>query len=242
MSPVSSSREQNKILAALSPEDFAAIAPRFELQSLERHRLLYSPEDRMRYAYFPLSCVISLLEMDTEGDVEVVLAGPEGMVGVPASLDTARPIAQAMVQYPGEALVLDYPDFHANCRQSPLIPLTRLYYWLFFRILVRNVLCGTLHRPDERVAKWLLLFHDRIDGDSFHLTQVGLARILGARRTSVTATAVTLEERGLIQYRRGDVVIKDRKGLEACACNCYEVISRDMAIYYESLKDGGRLR
>lgn len=84
--------------------------------------------------------------------------------------------------------------------------------------------CNTIHNISSRLCRWLLQTADRINGDELPLTQDLLAHMLGVRRTSVTLLAQELQGKGLIQYSRGKIVILDRKGLEARACECYGVI------------------
>jgi CRP-like cAMP-binding protein len=100
----------------------------------------------------------------------------------------------------------------------------RIYGGVMFAFLAQSAACNRAHHVDERLARWLLMTHDQAGGDDFRITQEFLAQMLGVSRPSVAVSAAVLHRAGLISYRRGEMAITDRPGLESAACECYSVI------------------
>jgi CRP-like cAMP-binding protein len=108
-----------------------------------------------------------------------------------------------------------------------LQPLLLRYTMALLNQVAQVTSCNRLHEVQERCARWLLQTHDRVDSDSFPLTQEFLAQMLGVHRPTVTVAAGILQKAGLIDYTRGSVTIVNRKGLEAASCNCYRLIAAE---------------
>jgi CRP-like cAMP-binding protein len=156
---------------------------------------------------------------------EVGVVGKEGMLGLPVFLGTDRSSGQSFSQVPGESLRLGADAFRAAIQRSrALVDLLHRYTQALFTQVSQSAACNSLHSIEERCCRWLLMTHDRVETDEFVLTQEFLAIMLGVRRASVAEVAGKLQQAGLIHYRRGQMRILDRQGLEATACECYSVI------------------
>jgi CRP-like cAMP-binding protein len=227
---------QNLLLAALPPEDLALIAPHLAQVELERGRLLYDPGDRIDIVYFPHDGVISMMTlMDSGAAIESATIGREGALGLPAAVAPRQSLVRAIVQTPAKAVRISAPQLHEAWEKSPKIrELVDRHGEALFGHAIQSVACNALHSVEARFCRWLLTCHDRISTDTVALTQEFLADMLGVQRTTVTAVARALQEKGAIRYRRGVVDIVDRGTLEALTCECYGVIRRN----YERLLPG----
>ena len=191
------------------------------------HDMLQGPGERMAHVYFPLSGVISLMTPMEDGSaVETATIGYEGMVGIMALLGGGFVSNyQAMGQVPGETLRMDADHFRAEVNGGgKLRSLMLTYAEALFAQISQGVACNGVHSIQERCARWLLETHDRAGTDHVVLTQEFLADMLAVRRPSVTVAAGMLQKAALIEYRRGQITILDRPGLEASSCECYQAI------------------
>jgi CRP-like cAMP-binding protein len=220
---------QNRLLAALSPEDHQLLAPRMVPITLEKGALLYDPGDLLDTVYFPDDCVISLMTLMESGSaIESATIGREGALGLMASVSPRQCLSRAIVQVAGRARRISAPHLHRAWEQSPQIrDLVDRHSEALFAHVVQSVACNALHSVEARFCRWLLSCHDRIDSNTVSLTQEFLADMLGVQRTTVTVVARALQAAGLIRYRRGVVDILDRSGLEAIACECYGAVRRN---------------
>jgi CRP-like cAMP-binding protein len=194
---------------------------------IEPHDVMQRPGEDMRHVYFPLRGVISLMTPLEDGStVETATIGNEGMVGIYAFLGGGGiENAQAIGQVPGEALRMDADHFRAEVDGGgKLRQVLFAYSQALFAQISQGVACNGSHSIQYRCARWLLESHDRAGEDRFLLTQEFLADMLGVRRPSVTLAARTLQQAGLIEYERGRITIKDRRGLEEASCECYRVV------------------
>lgn len=219
---------QNRLLAALAPEDLTLLTPHLAPLALERGRLLYDPGDRIDTAYFPLDGVISLMTlMENGAAIEYATIGREGAIGLRAAVAPRRSLSRAIVQTPCKALRISATHLREAWEKSArLRDLIEHHNEALFGHAMQSVACNALHSVEARFCRWLLTCHDRISCDTVALTQEFLAAMLGVQRTTVTAVARTLQEKGAIRYRRGVVDIIDRQVLEAQTCECYGVIRR----------------
>ena len=218
----------NSLLAGLPHADYRRLLPDLELLTLRFGEVLHEPGVPIRYVYFPIDCLISLLAT-VEGDqaLEVGLVGYEGMVGISLVLGVDVSSVRTMVQATGPAMRMDAARFHQAFRQSP--PLRcELYRYAYAKLALarRTVVCNHFHAIEARLARWLLMTSDRLLSKEFLLTQAFLAEIFGARRATVNEAASALQQRKLITYKHGKIRILDRKGLEAASCPCYTKIER----------------
>lgn len=219
---------ENHILAALSPHDIARLRPALELVTLSIGEVLYEPGDQIDRVYFPNDVLISLLTA-TEGHValEVALIGREGMVGTPLALGVDTAPGRALVQGNGSAWSMSASDFLDIFRHSPGLqqPVFQYIHALMAQ-LTQTAACTRFHVVEARLARRLLMADDYAQSHRLHLTHEFLASLLGVRRVGVTKAAHGLQQQGLINYRRGEIIILDRRGLEALACACYKTVKR----------------
>jgi CRP-like cAMP-binding protein len=219
----------NSLLAALPRKDYQLLLARLEPITLAFGEELYRPGEPIRHVYFPTDSLVTLLTL-AEGHqaLEVGLVGREGMLGIPLALGVSDSPVRAMVQGSGMALRMTSAHFRNELQQSVL--LQREVYRYTYELMVQltqTAACNRFHRVEARLARWLLMTRDRVQSNQFHLTQDLLANMLGVRRVGVTKAAGALRQRKLISYNRGEISILDGEGLEAAACQCYQIV-KDM--------------
>ena len=216
--------EANKLLAALSDESWARVAPHLEPVTFSTRELLWDADAPIRRVVFPRTCVISVIvPLNGEHPVEAATIGFEGMAGVPLVLGATTTHSTSVAQIAGEGVSIPASTFRALLEEDPeLWRLLLRYAQVLLDQTAQSVACNRRHSMEERCARWLLTTHDRVGGRQFPLTQEFLAQMLGVRRASVTVAAGMLQKAGFIQYTRGRVTIVDRDGLERCACECYQ--------------------
>ncbi|HEY8617236.1 Crp/Fnr family transcriptional regulator [Phenylobacterium sp.] len=222
---------RNRLLASLSPEDYGLLSANLVQVELERGRLLYDPGDTIETIYFPLDGVISLMTlMENGAAIESATIGREGALGLMAAVSPRQSLSRAIVQTPVRAVRVSASLLHEAWEKSPAIrQLVDRHTEALFGHAIQSVACNALHSVEARFCRWLLTCHDRISSDTVALTQEFLADMLGVQRTTVTAVARGLQDKGAIRYRRGVVDIIDRAALEQLACECYGAINRTYA-------------
>ena len=227
--------ERNRLLGALGAEELNEILPLLESLPLTDGMPIYEPNEPITDVYFPISGVISLVSEMREGTVEVGTIGREGMTGLPLVLHATTMPSRAFVQVPGHAYRMRGADLCAVFRRSPRIErLVYRYVMALFDQAAQHAACNRLHALEERCARWLLMTHDRVDGDVLPLKQQFLAEMLGVHRPAVTIAAGALQKAGVIRYTRGKVTVLDRNALEEAACECYGIITRRAAELLDS--------
>jgi len=216
----------NNLLEALPAEDLARLGPQLIPVELERGRLLYDPGDPIDVVYFPHDGVISLMTlMENGAAIESTTIGPEGALGLMAAVAPRQSLSRAIVQTPLRAARIAAERLHEVWEKSPALRhLVDRHTEALYGHAIQSVACNALHSVEARFCRWLLTCHDRISSDTVALTQEFLADMLGVQRTTVTAVARSLQEKGAIRYRRGVVDIVDRGVLQALTCECYGVI------------------
>jgi CRP-like cAMP-binding protein len=228
--PVARPATANSLLAQLSPSDFAQISTDLEHVRLHLHDVLYEAGAEIQYAYFPTSGCVSLVHDAQDGIVEVGTVGFEGMLGLPLLLHGNSATTRALVQVEGEGYRITAAALRRIIATSDSISRILLRFALaFFNQVAQSVACNRLHSLEERCARWLLITHDRVEGDEFKLTQEFLSFMLGVHRPAVTLAAGALQKAGFIHYSRGKITITDRPGLEHAACACYQASRDDYA-------------
>ncbi len=231
---------ENSLLAAIPHKEYRRLLPGLEPVTLTFGEVLYEPGETIRHVYFPGSSLVSLLTLaDGHLALEVGLLGRDGMVGIPLVLGHTVSSVRALVQGTGTAMRMASANFFEAFRLS--LPLQQELYRYTHTLMAQisqTAACNRFHVVEERLARWLLMTHDRVKSDQFHMTHEFLAHMLGVRRVGVTKAAQALQKRKLISYSRGDITVLDRRGLEAAACECYAVV-RDM---HEGARTGHPMR
>jgi CRP-like cAMP-binding protein len=217
----------NRLLAALPADEYRRLQPELTAVPLPQHTLLEGPDRPTDRVYFPWDGVCSLTASMQDGNtVEVATIGNEGVAGMSVYFGGELPTTATIVQVPGAgAAMMRAGTFAAEMeRRGPLYQLVRRYSLALLTLMTQSVACNALHEVDQRCARWLLMTHDRVHADTLLLTQEYLATMLGVRRPTVTLVAKRLQRDGLIEYRRGRIVIRDRPGLVRLSCECYGVV------------------
>lgn len=222
----------NLLLAALAPDDLALISTELEPITLRLRDVLYERHEEIEHVYFPTTGCVSMIHTTDDGSVEVGTIGLEGLVGVPVLLRANSEPTRALVQVEGEAYRISANAFREVVAQSTHMERMFLRYAMaLFNQVAQSVACNRLHSLEERCARWLLITHDRVDGNEFKLTQEFLSYMLGVHRPAVTLAAGILQKAGFIRYSRGNITVTDRPGLEGASCTCYQATRDD----YDSL-------
>jgi CRP-like cAMP-binding protein len=218
-------RVKNRLLAALSPADFAELQGDLNLVTLPKKQIIYevgSPLDQIYFIEDGLASVLTMMEDGASSEVGMV--GPEGLIGVSALLGGKVSAQHIVVQLPGSAYRIPAATckavFDSNARVRGA--LLRFVEDLL-NLSAQTAACNRLHQVEQRTARWLLMSSDRTDSNTLRLTQEFLAAMLGVRRSGISEAAGELQRSGLIRYRRGEISIIDRRGLEKTACECYRL-------------------
>ena len=222
----------NELLAALPAEVLQRLSPALERVPLALKEILHRPGDPIEYVYFPGAGFVSELTVLESGDmVEVATVGREGMVGIFASDGEERAPSLSMVQAAIDVCYrLRATVFREEMdRRGPFHQLMTRYMHAHVGLIMQSTACNAMHTVEQRLARWLLMAHDRVGLDDFPLTQEFLAMMLGVSRPSVTIVAGTLQKAGLITYHRGHLKIVNREELEAASCECYRVVRNLLA-------------
>ncbi len=216
---------RNRLLAALPTKQRARLLEKLEPVSLRLKEIVYDVNQPISHVYFPNTGVFSLLTIMGDGTaVEVGTVGNEGMVGLPVFLGADSTPSRAFSQIPGESLRMAADVFKAEvANDGPLQGLLNRYTQGLFNQLAQSAACNRIHTVDERLARWLLMTHDRVGQETFPLTHEFMAQMLGVRRATVTIAAGRLQQAGMIRYSRGRITVVDRPGLEAASCECYGI-------------------
>lgn len=221
----SNRRPNNRILRALPAADFQRLLPDLKTIAATAALVFHKRGDSIEHVYFPNGGLASVTAELSDGTkVEAVSVGKEGMVGLEAFLGQ-QPVAsgQTMMQVAHATVEqLSVVAFRRElARQGELYEIMGRYAQATVAQMMQSMVCNTLHQIPQRCCRWLLMTHDKVGRDDFTLSHRFLAMMLGVRRQSVTVVAGTLQNAGLLTYRRGNVKILNRKGLEKASCECY---------------------
>jgi CRP-like cAMP-binding protein len=222
---------KNRILASLPHDQYQRILPHLEPFEFTKGRILYEMDGLIDYMYFPAGAMVSLVTQMLDGKIiEVGLVGKDGMTGVAALFGENKSAERALVQIPNGGLraptLIIRDEFQ---RGLGLHDSVLRYANSLMRQIAQTAACNRSHTVEERLSRWLLMCHDRVDSPDLNLTQDFLGQMLGTRRATVTAAALSLQSANLVRYNRGHITIIDRLGLEKFSCECYEALNRTLA-------------
>ncbi|MBP6813764.1 MAG: Crp/Fnr family transcriptional regulator [Burkholderiaceae bacterium] len=214
---------ENHLIALLPRKDRLRLLASCESVELQLSDELATLGSVTRDAFFPVSGFISLVtHVDTHPGLEVGMVGSEGMLGAQLALGMTLSPLRALVQGPGSAWRIGAPALRLELANSAALQGTlNAYLAVQMAQLASSSGCLRFHRIGPRLARWLLMSHDRAHCDTFRVTHEFLALMLGVRRVGITMAAGTLQRDHLIAYHRGELTVLDRTGLEAAACSCY---------------------
>jgi CRP-like cAMP-binding protein len=214
------------LLAALPPENLTGLLPKLRAVSLPLKKTLVVPHERIEAVYFIESGWASVVaHLDNGTQAEVGLIGREGMVGLPliAGVDTG--FAETYIQADATALQMEATAFQHELDDNPNLRRRLLRYnEAMSAQTAQTAACNGRHDLEPRLARWLLMAHDRSDNDELLITQEFLSLMLCVYRPSVTVVAGILQRAGMIRYSKGSIAILDRAALEATACDCYKTV------------------
>ncbi len=213
----------NWLLASLAPEDFALIQPALKRVELPLRKQLETRNRTVEFAYFPESGIVSVLAHGgATHSVEVGVVGKEGMTGLPVLLRSDHATNEVFVQVAGTAWRIEAASLRAAIEKSQALHGAFLRYAGVMMVQMgATALANARFTVDARLARWLLMAQDRVEGPEVALTHELLALMLGTRRAGVTTALGLLEKKGIIEKMRKAVLIKDRAALLDVAEGCY---------------------
>src|ERR1700690_1828353 len=216
----------NQLLAALGPESRSRIDPHLQPVTLKLGAVVCEAGGLLKHAYFPEGSVLSLLTVLENGSaIETANIGREGAFGLFAAMYSRTSFNRCLVQMEGAMVRCPIVLLQAEFKNSEHVRnLFVSYSETLLSQVQQTVACNALHTTEERMCRWLLMMHDRAEGEALPYTHEFLSHMLGANRKSVTLAAQSLQTAGLISYHRGTIQVVDRPGLEKASCECYAVV------------------
>lgn len=225
--PPVDNRPLNKLLASLPRADFDRLRPHLRTLPIKTKQVLHSIGEPMQDVVFLNGGVASITTVLEDGSmIESATIGREGLVGIEAVFGGDRSTGEAMMQVPDtDAEFLSMAAFKAELkRKGPLFASAQRYAQALMKLMMQSTACVAAHPVQERCCRWLLMTHDRVGRNDFHLSQEFLAVMLGSTRPTVSVVAGTLQRAGFITYTHGHMTILDRESLEAASCECYVAV------------------
>jgi CRP-like cAMP-binding protein len=217
---------ENRLLTTLPADVLTLLESSLAEIAAPQGTVLFEPGDPIDHVYFPQSGMISLLIVTRDGDlVETSTVGREGALGLHSGLGERRSFTRATVQIPGRFSTIAAHTFHAiTLGSNDIREMIARYTEVLWAEAQQIAACNAIHDAGSRLCRWLLQSSDRVGSSELLLTQEFLAQMLGVRRTTVTLLAQELQKREVIKYSRGKLMILDRRRLEDCSCECYQVM------------------
>jgi CRP-like cAMP-binding protein len=218
--------QDNRLLAALTPEDFAFLEPHLTMIDLQRGEILYEVGETIAYTYFPHDAMVSLVTIMHDGkSVEMATFGCEGLFGLVSAFVTRQSFGRYIVQLSGTASRIDLGMMHEAMATRPAVQrLVLSFTEALMAETLQAVACNAVHNVEARCCRWILMSQDRAGQPDLPLTQEFLAEMLGVQRSTVSDVARSIQDKGLIRLGRGIITVTNRPGLEAAACECYQII------------------
>lgn len=220
---------KNRILASLSKAEISRLSQHLSQVDLPAGKTLLDPGEEITHAYFLETGLASVVVAMADGTmVETGITGNDGLVGFPVLLGTKTMPTRTFMQIPGAGYKIKANHLIEEFeRAGTLHKKIQRYFQAHLVQTGQTAACNRLHDIAERLARWLLMCHDRMEADTFAITHEFLGHMLGTPRSTVTLAAGILNKSGLIAYSRGKVFVKDREGLEKAACECYQTIRKE---------------
>lgn len=216
----------NRLLGALEPESRRRLDPHLEPVEFKLGDMVCDAGGLLKHAYFPQGSVLSLLTVLQNGSaIETANIGREGAFGLFAAMYSRVSFNRCIVQLEGHTVRCPIQLLQYEFRNSEHVrDLFVSYSETLLSQVQQTVACNAMHSTEERMCRWLLMMHDRAEGEALPYTHEFLSQILGANRKSVTLAAQSMQNAGLISYRRGTIQVLDRLGLEKASCECYAIV------------------
>jgi CRP-like cAMP-binding protein len=223
----------NRLVGAFEPASLARIEPYFEKVDLRLGALVCEAGDILEHAYFPSGAVLSLLTVLENGKaIETANIGREGAFGLFAAMYSGTSFNRCLVQLEGGLFRVPITFLQKEFEGSSHVRnLLVSYSEMLLAQIQQTVACNSMHSTQERMARWLLMMHDRADSKELAYTHEFLAAMMGTSRKAVTLAAQALRRAGLIEYRRRKMQVLDGPGLEAAACECYDIVMQRFAAF-----------
>ena len=224
------SPNQNHLLAALPAAEFARLAAHLELVPMRLGDMLYEPGQQLQHAYFPTTCIVSMhYVMESGASAESAGVGNEGVVGISLFMGGDTTPSSAVVQTAGHAYRLERRLLEKEFKGGGVLQgLLLRYTQALITQICQTAVCNRHHSVEQQLCRWLLVTLDRIPSGEFVMTQELVASMLGVRREGITDAAGKLQHAGFIRYRRGQIAVLRRSGLEGRACECYAVVKKEL--------------
>jgi CRP-like cAMP-binding protein len=222
--------KQNHLLAALPAADFERLAPHLEWVPMPLGHMLYEPGGQLQHAFFPTTAIVSLrYVMESGASAESAGVGNEGVVGISLFMGGDTTPSSAVVQVAGHAYQLEGRLLKQEFNRGGAMQRLLLRYTQALMVqMAQTAACNRHHTVEQQLCRWLLLTIDRVSSRELVMTQELVAGMLGVRREGITEAAGNLQRAGFIRYRRGHISVVERSGLEAHACECYAVVSKEL--------------
>jgi CRP-like cAMP-binding protein len=224
----------NHFLESLSASDMRLLGPHLTPVTLERNALLDEVGQPIRFVFLPVNSILSVVMVMRSGaQVESRTVGRESGYGLLHALGSSIAFERMFVQIGGAAWRTPLKVMRDAAQASPSLVQAIVQHAQANVIqAAQNAACNSLHPAEQRLCRWLLLTQDRVGSNVLSLTQEHLAITLGVQRTTVTAIASQLQERGAISYVRGKITVHHREEVKRCACECYEAIEHRASLAY----------
>jgi CRP-like cAMP-binding protein len=229
-----SAASKNLILSALPSAEYEALAPHLSGVNLALGQVLYEQDEIIPFVYFPMSAVVSSLNVMENGDsLEVGIVGSEGIIGLSVIFGAEVAPLHSVVLLAGRALRLDARLLRAAfLRGGALQKLLLRYTHTTIVQISQSVACNRLHHIEQRLARWLLTLHDHVRRDDLDITHEFIAQMLCVRRAGITDALGVLQRAGMIDLARGRITITDRLALETASCECYHAVKEEFESLY----------
>lgn len=229
--PLSPDPRLNRLLAALSAEEWARLQPQLEWMPMPLGHVLYESGRTLEHVCFPATAIVSLIYVLENGSsAEIAVVGREGLVGISLFMGGESTPSRAVVQSAGYGFRLKSASIKDEFnRAGPAMHLLLRYTQALLTQMAQTAVCNRHHSLDQQLCRWLLLSLDRLEGNELMMTQELIANMLGVRREGVSEAALRLQNQGLIRYARGRITVLDRPALEQRTCECYAVVRDEYA-------------